>query len=351
MKTSRLKTSSMAVLPWRQFMVLGGVLVAMMAGATLMLAPKGGWLIATRAVLALSLFSALSGVILLLLHHRQASKGLDVALSDRRGYALAGLIASLLLAFVSSFAPIPFPATWMNNVLPLLGVVLALWLGSRLLQGAAPLDYQRAQRAYAEGDFDTALALLRGLEGSHPDFYGTYHLQATIYRQRKDYEAARRAANRLIALQPELYHGYADLGLTLLEEARPAEAREPLRRAVELAPELPEGQFNLGMAYVEAEDYEKAIAPLRRALRLGLRDEITGVMARYHLFRALEALGRHAEAEVELRRLRRCSGVLKRWRRELSEDLRPAKERRQEQALLSAIERAAKKPRLKEDRS
>jgi len=324
-------------------MLIGGVLLAVMAEATLLLTPGGNWLMATRAALAIGLFVALLGVALLLAQQHRASRGLDVALSNGRGYVVAGMITLLALAFVFSFVPIPFPSAWMDNIPPFLCVGLALWLGSRLLWAAAPLDYRRAQRAYMEEDLDTALSLLRDLEENYPDFYGTYHLQAIIHRQRKEYTAAREAASRLIALRSELYYGYAELGLTFLEEGQPAEAREPLSRAAAIAPELPEGQFNLGMACAEAEDYEGAIIPLRRALRLGLRDEVTGMMARYHLFRALESLGRHAEAETELHHLRRRAGVLKRWRRELGDDLRPASERRQEQALISAIEQAIKK--------
>lgn len=294
-------------------------------------------------MLIVGILIALLGAALLLSQQRQASRGLDGTMHNGRGYTIAGVVVLLGLAFVLSLVPLPFPAAWMDNVLPLICVALAFWLGMRLLRAAAPLDYQRAQRAYMEGNLDVALALLRDVEEKRPDFYGTYHLRAMVRRQRKDYVAAREAANRLVALRPDLYYGYAELGLTLLEEAKPAEAREPLRRAVDLAPELPEGQFNLGMACTEAGDFEGAILPLKRALHLGLRDAVTGLMARYHLFRALEALGRHAEAEVELQRLRRRAGVLRRWREELGDSGQPASERRQEQALISAIERAIKR--------
>ena len=324
-------------------MLIGGLLLAMMAGATFFLAPQGNWLTATQAALIIGILVALLGVVLLLRQQQRASRGLDGATHNGRGYTIAGVITLLGLAFLFSLVPLPFPAAWMDNILPLICVALALWLGSRLLRAAAPLDYQRAQRAYLEGNLDAALALLRDLEEKRPDFYGTYHLRAMIQRQRKDYAAAREAANRLVALRPDLYYGYAELGLALLEEARPAEAREPLGRAANLAPELPEGQFNLGMACAEAGDFEGAIPPLKRALRLDLHDAVTGMIARYHLFRALEALGRHAEAEVERRHLRRRIGVLRRWREELDESGQPAGERRQEQALISAIERAIKR--------
>jgi tetratricopeptide (TPR) repeat protein len=330
-------------------MLIGGAFLAVMASATLLLALSRAWLIVVRIAIALGVLIALVGLVLYLNQRRRASRGLDVGLSNGRALIAAGMIACLVLAFLFSILPIPVPSAWMENVLPLICLALAIWLGVRLAHGAAPMDYQHAQRAYQQGDLDAALGLLRGMEAKHPEFHGTYHLQAIIYRERKDFPAAYEAAKRLIALRPELYYGYAELGLTFLEEDRPAEARDPLRRASELAPDLAEGHFNLGMACAEAQDPEGAVAPFRRALRLRLRDEVTEMMARYHLYRALAALGRQAEAEVELRHLRHRAGVLRRWREELGDSARPASDRRREQALIAAIERALKAPRATAD--
>jgi len=210
----------------------------------------------------------------------------------------------------------------------------------RLVRSRAPLDYGRAKRAYSQGDDETALSLLSAAEERSPDYYGILHLRAMIYCDQGEYGAAREVCQRLIDLHPNLYYGYADLGLTLLAEGNPVEASTPLSKAVQIAPFLPEGYLNLGMACIEAKEDERAIDALCRALRLGFRDDVAELMTRYYLLHALERLGDHTRAEIERRRLRHRRGTLRRWRAELEGDMRQATSQSKERALLSAIERA-----------
>jgi len=69
---------------------------------------------------------------------------------------------------------------------------------------------------------------------------------------------------------------------------------------------------------------------------------VTRAMARYHLFVALQALGRQDEAEVERRYLRRYAGVLRRWRHELREGSFSSSEQHKEETLIAAIERVTR---------
>ena len=329
-----------ATLPWRPLMVIGGVLLAMMAGATLWIVPAGNWFALTAALVGLGGVLALSGLALLLGQHRRASRGLER--SSRRGYLLPAMIISLTLAFLASLVPLPLPYAWPSTVLFVVFVLSALWFAWRMIRTAAPAEYQRAQQAYQRGDHAAALALLDEVERDHPDDYGTLHLRALIYRQRRQYDRAREVSERLLELRPDLYYGYAELGLAFLAEGQPARARKPLRRATEVAPELAEGHFNLGIACAEAADDQGAVEALSRALRLGLNDSVTRAMARYHLFVALQALGRQDEAEVERRYLQRYAGVLRRWRHELREGSFSSSEQQKEETLIAAIERVTR---------
>jgi tetratricopeptide (TPR) repeat protein len=248
-----------------------------------------------------------------------------------------------LLTFALSLWPLPYPYATVGNVLALISLSLAIWVAWRLVQNRAPLDYGRARRAYSQGDDETALSLLSAAEERSPDYYGILHLRAMIYRDQGEYGAAREVCQRLIDLHPDLYYGYADLGLTLLAERKPTEASIALGNAVQIAPFLPEGYLNLGMARVEAKEDERAIDALSRALRLGFRDDVAELMTRFYLLHALERLGDHTRAEIERRRLRHRRGTLKRWRAELEGDIRQATSQSKERALLSAIERAIEK--------
>jgi tetratricopeptide (TPR) repeat protein len=327
--------------PWRGALVVGGALTASLALISLSLAETSTRLRWTWAIVALGLGAALIGLLLILQQRRQAMRGLDPALADgRRVYLVPALVALILLSFVVSLLPLPRPLAWLSTLLPLVLLVLAVWLGIRLLRTVPPQAYTQAQRAYQDGQLNEALSGLRALQDRQPDYYPALHLKTVIHRQQNDCQAAYKDAARLIELRPDLYYGYAELGLTLLEDGQALRADEPLRRATELAPALPEGHLNLGLARLEVEDYAGAIESLGQALRLGLTDQVAQVMARYGLLVAFRATGDQKQAAREWRRLGRLKGVLRRWRRELAGRTGSAMGRRKEQAFLAAIERA-----------
>jgi tetratricopeptide (TPR) repeat protein len=331
--------------PWRGALLVGGALIALLAWTSLRLVETNASLRWTQAAIALGLGTVLAGLLLVLQQRRQAMRGLDPALSDgRRVYLVPALVALVLLSFVISLLPLPYPLAWVSTLLPVLVLVLAIWLGYRLLRSIPPQPYVRAQRAYQDGRLNDALGELRALQAKQPDYYPALHLQTVIHRRQNDCQAAYAEAEKLIALRPDLYYGFAELGLTLLEDGQPLRACEPLSRATELAPALPEAHLNLGLARLEVEEHRGAIASLGQALRLGLDDPVARIMARYGLLVSFQALGDQEQAAREWRRLRRRRGVLRRWRRELAERPGSSKNRGKEQAFLAAIERGIAQP-------
>lgn len=330
--------------PWPTALIIGGALLALVAWMSLALAPTGLWLIATQVAIAGGLLGLLLGVVLMLIRRQQASRGLGPVASERRSYVGLLIIILLLLALAVALWPIGPSYAWVSTGVTLLCLAVALWLGLRLARDGTPLAFRQAQYAHQRGEDEHALALLCSIEGERPDFYGTYHLRAIIRRQCQDYAAAHEACRRLIALCPDLYYGHAELGLTLLAQGKATEARAPLERASRIAPYLAEAYFNLGLACAEAGDCEGAIVPLSRALRLGLRDKVAELIARYQLFTALDTLGHGDRARAELRRLRRRKEVLRNWRNELDHCQRPAADHRREGDLISTIERTMTRP-------
>jgi tetratricopeptide (TPR) repeat protein len=327
--------------PWRGALLVGGALIATLAWISLSTVQTSTRLRWTYSAIALGLGLALVGLLLILQQRRQAMRGLDPALADgRRVYLAPALAALILLSFVVSLLPLPRPLAWLGTLLPILLLALGVWLAVHLLRSVPPQAYSHAQRAYQEGQLNEALSGLRALQDQQPDYYPALHLQTVIHRQQNDCQAAYQDAEKLIGLRPDLYYGYAEMGLTLLEDGQPLRAGEPLRRATELAPALPEGYLNLGLARLEAEDYAGAIESLGQALRLGLTDQVAQLMARYGLLVAFRATGDQIQATREWRRLKRQRGVLRRWRRELAARAGSAMSRRKEQAFLAAIERA-----------
>jgi tetratricopeptide (TPR) repeat protein len=324
--------------PWAILICVGGAIVAFGAWATLQLPLAAGGLRLTRVVLAGALGLAALGALVALIERARRQRGLLAR--DGRQAALAGaMLFALVVALGASLWP-PAPGyDWLSTLATVGALVLALALGWRLARNGTPARFRQAQRAYADGASGEALEILSELADERPDFYGADQLRAQIAREQGDYAAALAAGERLIALRPDLYHGYAEQGLTLLAQGQPGRASEPLARAAEAAPHLAIAHFNLGMAYAEAKQPEPAARALSRALRLGLRDEVTQLIARYQLHGALQALGHTQAAARELARLRRSRGVIRRWRMSLPEGPAFRVQREHDLALSAAIER------------
>ncbi len=296
-------------IPWELLMIVGGLLIASMAWMSPDIAPAA-WRRGLRLLTYGGLFVALIGGILALHRHRRAMRGLGYGTSLRR--RVGGVIALLLLAFVISLWPLPFLHPWIDTALVILCGLGAVMLGLGLVQSTS-LDFRRARQAYERGEDGKALALLRSVEEEDPDFCPTYHLRTVIHRQRGHYEKALEACRRLIDLCPKLYYGHAELGMTLLKKAEARRAIAPLERALEIAPYLPQAQFALGMAQAQGDDPEGAIDALSRALRMGLRNEVRRLLARYYLYKSLTEGGYAERAQRERRRLRWHKRTLRRW--------------------------------------
>ncbi|MFP3896412.1 MAG: tetratricopeptide repeat protein [Anaerolineales bacterium] len=296
-------------IPWELLMIIGGLLVASIAWMSPDITPLT-WRRWIPLIIYGGLFVALVGGALAFYRHRRTMRGLGYGTSPLR--RVGGVIALLLLAFFLSLWPIPFLQPWIHTALAILCGLAAVILGLGLVQTTS-LDFRRAQKAYERGEDGRALALLRAVEEEDPDFCPTYHLRAVVHRQGEHYEKAVKACRRLIDLCPQLYYGHAELGMTLLKKGEPRRAIPPLKRALEIAPHLPQAQFALGMAQAQDGESEEAIDALSRALRMGLRNEVRQLLARYYLYQSLIQAGYKERALQEKRRLRRHRRTFRRW--------------------------------------
>lgn len=304
---------------WDLIALLAGALHALLAAMSLALPLDTA---ARRAVwiwLGLSLALLLAGLGLAWRRQRRRAIGLaDAATQQWQCRAPLAAILLLVAGALLWWAP-PAPWRWLAWALPLValgGVALMAW---DLLRRAPPPAYRQALRAYADGEDEVAWQALAEAQREQPGYAATYLLQARVSRRRGELAASERAARDYLALAPEAYDGHAELGLTLLAQGAPEKALRSLERAAALAPYLAEGRLNLGMAQAEQGQHGAAIESLAQALRLGLRDEVSEVMARYQLWQALRAEGRAVEAAHELRALRRRRQVLRAWEAELAD--------------------------------
>jgi Flp pilus assembly protein TadD len=100
----------------------------------------------------------------------------------------------------------------------------------------------------ALGRTHEALALLQSRLAEHPDWAEGYVTLGNLRLAQRDFEAARMAFARAIALAPQLAPAHNGLGAALAGAGDPRAAIPSFERALELAPDLSDAQRNLATA-------------------------------------------------------------------------------------------------------
>lgn len=342
--TGRARLPRTTELVWPMLALVGGVLLAFMAWATLTYLEIGPWRAPLQLALGGGLAAALLGLASALIRRGRALRGTRLGRGPAGAYAWPAIVGLLFLAFILALWPMPYRWEWVSTLVTVLCVVGALLIALSLARsGPSPLLSQ-AQRAFREGHDEKAQALLKQLAEDSPDDYGLHYLTAMLQRHRRHYEQALQSCDRLIALRPELYFGHAERGLTLLATGATVEGLEALEKAVAIAPNLSQAHFNLGVARAEVGEAAGALPALARALRLGLRDDVARMIARHHLVCVLVSLGHQQRARKEWRRLRRQRRTLRQWRIEGIDSHLLATARHGQTSLAAEIERAMTGP-------
>jgi tetratricopeptide (TPR) repeat protein len=115
--------------------------------------------------------------------------------------------------------------------------IYAVWNRS----GSASMDLlaERADKAVAEQDYDTALIHLNDLTRLAPGFPEGWNKRATVYFLRDEYGRSLADISRVLALEPRHFGAYSGLGIILDRLGDKKGALEAYRRAVAINPHLP----------------------------------------------------------------------------------------------------------------
>src|SRR5262245_50714742 len=126
--------------------------------------------------------------------------------------------------------------------------------------------------------------------GEHYQKGAAYFRKGQLNEAIAEFEEATRMA-------PADARAWKSLGVTYAAQGNNRQAEAPLRKACEMAPRDPDACYYFGLASYNLGKYENAIAAYKTALKAG------GASARVRsgLGLALEAMGRAADAERELR--------------------------------------------------
>ena len=98
---------------------------------------------------------------------------------------------------------------------------------------------ERADKAVATQDYDTALIFLNDLVRLAPDFAEGWNKRATVYFLRDEYGLSLGDIGRVLALEPRHFGAYSGLGIILDRLGDKEGALEAYRRAVDIHPNLP----------------------------------------------------------------------------------------------------------------
>ncbi len=167
-------------------------------------------------------------------------------------------VALVLILFAASIAALG-PADWRAPA------VIGIFAGLVLLQaavlwgmrGAMLTPYAQAQRAYLDGDFEGALALLQAQRGTRSGDMHVLTLLGNTYRQLGRLSESRSVLSQALDIAPDHYFPLYGFGRTLLAEGHYTEAAETIRRAmVANAPAVV--QFDLADAHYRGNRFDDA---------------------------------------------------------------------------------------------
>jgi tetratricopeptide (TPR) repeat protein len=201
-------------------------------------------------------------------------------------------------------APPPRPAE------PEIAVVTELPLRpivNTAIRNASVEQLNACNRALAAKQYDAALAACRAATDAWADNHLAWYATAAAHLMKRAWASAALAADRAVALRPDLamYQLYAGMARYEAErarlradDARPptgparlAAARDALRRAIKLAPELWRAHFYLGRIDRDLGDARGAAEQLGRAiaLRPAYRPAYVALIALYRQWDELDA--------------------------------------------------------------
>jgi Flp pilus assembly protein TadD len=115
--------------------------------------------------------------------------------------------------------------------------IYAVWNRS----GSPSMDLlaERADKAVAAQDYDTALIHLNDLTRLAPDFPEGWNKRATVHFLQDEYGRSLSDISRVLRLEPRHFGAYSGLGIILDRLGDKRGALEAYRRAVEIHPHLP----------------------------------------------------------------------------------------------------------------
>ena len=152
--------------------------------------------------------------------------------------------------------------------------------------------YSRARIATHEGDYPTALNLLREAISLEPDSARMHGEMADIKLKIGQLPEALEYINKAIALDPDYRPPYVLGGILMSSAGKDQEAAEYLRKAIKINPSKEDAYLHLAVSLMRLFEYEEAVSTLKTLVKLN-PDSILGY---YYLGRTYSQMKLYRDA-------------------------------------------------------
>ena len=116
-------------------------------------------------------------------------------------------------------------------------------------------EFQRSQKSFHAGDFQSACAHLEKAVRIYPNFMEAHNNLAAAYVYMREYERSAEQLRVMIAINPNVDVPYNNLSSALFSLGRYSEGEEAARRALHLNPLRPMTNYNLGRTLAAQKHY------------------------------------------------------------------------------------------------
>jgi Tfp pilus assembly protein PilF len=182
------------------------------------------------------------------------------------------------------------------------------------MRGRVRREYQAAIKHMRNGQYNEAIKVMSDLIKEEPENPEHRRFRAELYRLSGKIRKARADYEKVIELTPDSGVGYNGLAEVYLQDGEFQSALGYAKQALALEPDQWVAPYNLGMIEDRLDLWPDAIEHLQRALQVGVPDSRHRLLIHLWLARSYYRLGQTAEAEAEIRKLKREQGGLQEWK-------------------------------------
>ncbi len=132
----------------------------------------------------------------------------------------------------------------------------------------AQSEINQAMENMQQGNFDSAIAILKKMVEDKPEDANAYYLLSLSLFRKNMLPEAIEALNRTMELTPNFAKGYSQLGVYYREQKELDKALECFEKALNLEPKLVDAWYNKGLVLFELNRIPEALNSFEKALEL-----------------------------------------------------------------------------------